>query len=76
MSGCEGDIQSTQSCVPTTRFFSTGPVENEWTPPAITAWSMPAMIEAAPVCTAANPDAQWRFSARPGTESMPASTAT
>ena len=75
-SGCEKDVQSTQSVVPTILFVERGEVEKEWTPPAITALSMPAMMEAAPVCTAANPAAQCRFWASPGTFSRPASTAT
>ncbi len=57
-SGCEGDIQSTQSCVPTVRFFVIGVFDIDCTPPAMIASSMPAMIDAAAVSTAARPAAQ------------------
>ena len=70
-----GGAQSVQSSVPGTRRVDCGAVEREWTPPATTARSMPALIDAAPVHTAARPDAQWRLWARPDAPGMPASMA-
>ena len=44
-------------------------------PPATTTRSMPAMIEAAALCSVLRPEAQWRLWARPGTFTSPASMA-
>ena len=54
----EGDIESSESCVPTVRFFAIGLFDIDCTLPATIASSMPAMIDAAAVSTAARPAAQ------------------
>jgi hypothetical protein len=66
---------SSQVSVPGTRLLVFGMVELDCTPPATTTRSMPAMIEAAAVCTAASPEAQCRLCARPGALTRPASMA-
>ncbi len=69
-SGWVGGNQSIMSS-PDLR-LNRGDVDAEFTPPAITNWSMPARMLAAALCTAAWPAAQCRFWARPGTEVSPA----
>jgi uncharacterized protein len=57
------------------RILAYGAVELEWTPPATTTRSMPAMTEAAALCSAASPEAQCRLCATPGAFTRPASIA-
>ena len=71
-----GESQSSShSSVPGTRQFVLGEVELDWTPPATTTRSMPAMIDAAALCSAPSPEAQWRLWAMPGALTSPASMA-
>ena len=57
------------------RFIVLGEDEIDSAPPAMITSSMPAMIDAAPDCTGAMPDAQWRLNATPGTSMRPSSIA-
>jgi len=66
---------SSQVSVPGTRRLVFGAVELDWTPPATTTRSMPAMTEAAALCSAARPEAQCRLCAMPGAFTRPASIA-
>jgi hypothetical protein len=66
-----GSHESIQSSVPGLRHLLIGAVERDSTPPAMTAQSMPARIDAAATDTADRLVAQCRFIARPGTVSMP-----
>ena len=75
VSGWLGDIHGSMSSVPRPRFIAAGEVEIDSAPPAITTRSMPARMLAAAPWTAAMPEAQWRFSATPGTLVSPSSTA-
>ena len=50
-----------------------GDVDAEFTPPAITSWSMPARMLAAALCTAAWPAAQCRFWRQPRHRGQPGS---
>jgi hypothetical protein len=66
---------SSQVSVPGTRLLVFGAAELDCTPPASTTRSMPAMMVAAAVCTAARPEAQCRLRATPGAFTRPASMA-
>ena len=57
VSGWLGDIHGFISSVPSTRFIALGELEIDSAPPAMTTVSMPAMMLADAVCTAAMPDA-------------------
>ena len=72
-SGWVGGNQATGS--PSTILLNRGDVDAEFTPPAMTSSSMPALILAAAPCTAACPAAQCRFRASPGTDVRPAVSA-
>ena len=67
VAGWLGASQSSSTwSVPGTRQLDFGMVDDDWTPPAMTARSMPAMIEPAAVDSVPRPEAQWRLWAMPG----------
>ena len=76
VAGWLGDIHCTGSAPSSRRLVDVGMDDALSVPPATTTRSMPARIDAAPICTADRPAAQWRLSARPGTSVRPSSTAT
>lgn len=78
VSGCDGGIHGSLNSIgsePGTRHFISGEVDSDCTPPATITRSAPAPIWAAALAIEVRLPAQCRFTAWPGTLSIPLATA-